>query len=179
MMGGPVLSSRIWPSPIICKRVRHTTHSVMFLMTRNIAQHLATQAPDMWRYLCDFFNKATAQSRVQQLPLVFENAPPYRLGLLMDPRFGHRHHYLSPAIYLGNHQHYKNQQLWLRLDIENLHQYRSDPETLFRIIHNAKPGEAPFVLPAKSRYLANLEATNSIASNNTSSISHNTRASWM
>jgi exodeoxyribonuclease-1 len=127
------------------------------LMTRNIAQHLATQAPEMWRYLCDFFNKATAQSRVQQLPLLFDNAPPYRLGLLLDPRFGHRHHYLSPAIYLGNHHHYKNQQLWLRLDIENFHQYCADPDTRFRVIHNAKPGEAPFALPAKSRYLAHLE----------------------
>lgn len=102
---------------------------------------------EMWDYLCGYFNKEQDQARLREL----QNAP----ALMIDGIIGAEKYYQSPVLFLGVHQHYKNQLLWLRLDLEELTKITAETIPQLRII-NKKLGEPSFILPYKERFLQHL-----------------------
>ncbi len=102
---------------------------------------------DMWDYLAGYFNKEQDQTRLRDL----QNAP----ALMIDGILGAEKYYQSPVLFLGMHQHYKNQMLWLRLDTEEL--TKITPETIPEVlVVHKKIGEPSFILPFKERFLQHL-----------------------
>lgn len=93
------------------------------------------QERDMWDYLAGYFDKKTDLSRMMQLDAV---------ALLVDGKFGPKNNYLAPVLKLGPHYEYKNQDIWLRLDLD-----MSETPYIIR----KKSGENELLLPMKSRYL--------------------------
>lgn len=106
--------------------------------------------PETWTYITSYFNKAIDQRRADELAL--------KEGLLIDGSFGAANAYQAPVLFLGNHLHYKNQTLWLRLD---------QPIDTNAWVVRKKWGEPGFVLPNKDRFLHYLspERQQTIAAN--------------
>lgn len=105
------------------------------------------QSREMWDYLTGYFEKNIDQERIAQLQ---------GKGLLMDGKIGSKNRYLAPVLGLGQHLHYKNQTLWLRLDLENLNKVTplTVPDTTYVI--RKKAGEKEFLLPMTPRYLSQI-----------------------
>lgn len=105
------------------------------------------QEREMWGYLCGYFIKEQDQSRMREL----QRTP----ALMVDGILGAESRYQSPVLFLGMHQHYKNQMLWLRLDSEELSQLTFETIPHLRVT-NKKLGEPSFILPFKDRFLQHL-----------------------
>lgn len=113
-----------------------------------LAKHFYNEH-DMWEYLAGHFNKSIDNERTQPLQK--------NIALFFEGFLGPEQHYQCPILFIGQHRHYKNQSLWLRLDNELLS--KTTPETLTETtrIMNKKPGEPGFILPMKDRFLKHLE----------------------
>lgn len=103
---------------------------------------------DMWNYVCGYFNKQIDETRSRNLE-----------GLMIYSKFGNEYAFQSPVIYLGNHRHYKNQQLWLRLDSDNLVEPDEQKIQNYKFIANKKIGEPGFILPMTPKYLQHLDSS--------------------
>ncbi len=104
---------------------------------------------EMWDYLAGHFNKAIDHQRTEPLQKT--------MALLFHGSLGADNNYHCPVMFLGQHRHYKNQSLWLRLDTESLSQTTPEmlTETTFKI--SKKHGEPRFILPMKERFLQHLQ----------------------
>ena len=96
----------------------------------------------IWDYTVGYFNK---------------NKDRYRLGelvnnqcVLIDGKFGADLFYQWPVVYLGEHNIYKNQRIFLRLDVEEM----GKGTWVFR----KKLGELGLLLPMAGRYVERLNA---------------------
>lgn len=87
--------------------------------TINLARKLKEDAK-MWDYLTAFFLKEKDSIRLGELPLVEINHVAYPYGLAVNGKFGGAQSFQVPVVGLGQHWHYKNQTLWLKLDDERL-----------------------------------------------------------
>jgi exodeoxyribonuclease-1 len=118
--------------------------------TLSLAKALA-KAEDMWKFSLGYFNKQQDIERMQTycqtvLSTVGKNI--YH-GIVVWGKLGLAVNYAAPAICFGIHKHYKNQSIWLRLDKELL---TSETDNMHKFILRKKLGEAPIVLPFKSKY---------------------------
>jgi len=93
--------------------------------------------PDMWQYLCSYFNKDTDLIRIAKL----------NEAILVDGSYGEKNSYQIPVLSLGTHNHYKNQTLWLRLDTD----LELNPENTYVIRKRA--GDVGLLLPANARFM--------------------------
>jgi len=102
----------------------------------------------MWDYLLGYFVKETDLARSQAL----QTKP----ALLINGRLGAQNNFQCPILFLGQHRHYKNQTVWLRLDSEILS--ATTPETIAENTWtlNKKPAEPNFILPMEERFLTHL-----------------------
>ncbi len=131
--------------------------------TLSLAKRLKQQKK-IWYYTLLYFNKQTDQQRIQALPL---STTQNHWGILVNPRLGAHHNYQCPVLLLGQHQHYRNQTIWLRLDQADLEEiYQQDISSTKAIIRK-KLGEPGFVLPPKTRF------TDSLSSNSKELLEHN------
>jgi exodeoxyribonuclease-1 len=103
---------------------------------------------DMWDYVVGYFNKKSEQDRLQKLG---SDDALMVLGKLGTDRF-----FQSIVLALGDHYHYKNQLLWLRLDDKDFSQLT--PETLLThtYVLQKKSGEPGFLLPLKERFMQHI-----------------------
>jgi exodeoxyribonuclease-1 len=106
------------------------------------------QEKEMWDYLKGYFNKRIEQERLQPLQT-------NSIALMIDGRLRDQH-YQVPVLYLGQHQHYKNQLLWLQLDTPELTQTTAENLTTTTRVTNKKLGEPNFILPLKERFTEKL-----------------------
>lgn len=108
----------------------------------------------MWNFATEYFHKKTDEARILSCQSTLNiNHKQYKMGLMVNGKIGTESHYIAPVIDAGQHQHYKNQTLWLRLDSEKLSE-----TTLTTIPESTKVlkkrlGEPPIFLPLKDRYL--------------------------
>ena len=118
-------------------------------VTLELARKLMAER-EMWEYLHGYFKKEIDFQRTKPLEK--------DIALLVNGKLGSRVNYQCPVLFLGQHQHYKNQSIWLRLDTDNLTQTTPDTiqETTWGI--NKKPGEPNFILPRKERFFQHLTA---------------------
>ena len=107
----------------------------------------------MWHYALGYFGKHIDQQRQAKLPKSFEQYQLDRpLALWVEGSLGEQAQYQAPVMYLGQHRHYKNQSLWLRLDQEAL--CTTQPEHFIETVRvmRKKAGEPGFLLPLIPRY---------------------------
>ena len=117
--------------------------------TLELARRFFAKAPEMWQYLKGYFDKATDIKRIDKIPISFESiACSNRIGLMIGNKYGSENQYQVPVLFIGNSIHYKNQMIWLRLDLPELHQ--GIPEKTWVI--RKKYGEPGIVLPPEKRY---------------------------
>jgi len=125
--------------------------------TLNLAQLLKKESK-MWHYACGYFNKKTDIQRGDALPILLETEHTlFRHGLIINGKAGAKNNFMLPVISLGQHKHYKNQTLWLRLDDENLLTLNSDNISEKTRVTRKKMGEQELLLPPEERYLAHLD----------------------
>lgn len=107
------------------------------------------QERDMWDYVCGYFNKKTDQDRLQKLES--------DQALMVLGKFGSEKNFQSIVLSLGNHFHYSNQLLWLRLDDKDF--ALEDKESIIKstFVLSKKLGEPGFILPLKERFLQNIK----------------------
>jgi exodeoxyribonuclease-1 len=110
------------------------------------------QEREMWNYLIGYFNKNTDEKRQTNFStgLNFDKEF-YAEALMIDGKFGANQNFVAPVLFLGQHNLYKNQ-LWLRLDTENLLQAKEDNIHEKAFVIRKKLGEGEFLLPLKSSY---------------------------
>lgn len=126
---------------------------VTLALARRFFQHRS-----MWDYGQGYFLKDADKQRFTKLtPPNMANLKAHPLAILIGKN-GAQDFYHSPALYLGEHHHYRNQQLWLRLDKPELRTTTEDniPETSWAI--RKKMGEQPLLLPFQDKYLEHLSA---------------------
>lgn len=104
---------------------------------------------EIWDYALGYFNKKGDQQRLEQIDTLHQGRPQV---LLLQGQYGHRQTFMRPALYLGMHQTYHNQSLWCALDSPDF----SQPSIIRK-----KWGEAPFLLPYKTRFHTRLQAERS------------------
>lgn len=124
------------------------SHNAMVdvLSTLQLANYFFAER-DMWEYLIGFFNKEIDGERLQPLQ--------HSIALMLDTRL-RDNHYQCLVLYLGNHRHYKNQHLWLRLDTDELDALDISTIPQKTYVISKKLGEPNFILPLKNRFLDRL-----------------------
>ncbi len=110
---------------------------------------LLAQERDMWEYTCGYFNKKQDQDRLQKIES--------DTALMVLGKFGSEKNFQSIVLSLGNHFHYNNQLLWLRLDEKDFQQ--EPKETLMQnvFVMQKKLGEPGFILPLKDRFIQHIK----------------------
>ena len=124
-------------------------------MTLRLARKLA-HAHKMWDYLLGFYDKAMDLKRQNQLSAWPDLG---RYGLLIEPKFGTRSQYQVPVLALGQHQHYKNQSLWLHLDKPELANWSADTMEETTWVSRKRAAEPGFILPLQERFMQHLSST--------------------
>lgn len=100
---------------------------------------------EMWDYVIGYFNKQTDQTRSRT-----------NEGLMVYSKLGSDQSFQAPVLFLGNHRHYKNQLLWLRLDSEKITDPTEENIQDFKLIVSKKLAEPGFILPNNERFLLSL-----------------------
>lgn len=96
----------------------------------------------MWKFVIDYFHKKTDEERISG----------NTTGFMVNGKIGSSAQFIAPVIHLGQHLHYKNQSVWLRLDEPNLPNTTPDKITETTRIFKKRLGEPPIFLPPKDRY---------------------------
>lgn len=120
----------------------------------------------MWDYAMGSFNKVIDATRTKQLPVAFNTSEKHYLALIIGVS-GVNDKYQYPALFLGQHHHYKNQNLWLRLDQGNLILTTTKNIAENTWVCRRKAGEGGIILPYTSRFTRHLtEERRNITANN-------------
>jgi len=109
---------------------------------------------DMWNYVCGYFDKQQDTARFAKLPLAFDH---YRIGLMVNGSFAADSHFQHPVLMLGQHQYYKNQTLWLRLDLATLTTTTAESVADTPWVIRKKPGEPGLILPTHERFMKHID----------------------
>ncbi len=113
--------------------------------TLALAQRFASEKT-MWDYLQGYFRKETDLDRTHLMQTTQTPA------LFINGKLGANNAFQCPVIFLGQHKHYKNQQIWLRLDTAAF----NNADTASSRCFNKKLGEPNFILPFQARFLHHL-----------------------
>jgi exodeoxyribonuclease-1 len=114
---------------------------------------LLKQEEKMWQYACGYFDKKTDIERGDRLPILFETEDKlFRSGVIVNGKIGAANNFMVPVLSLGQHKHYKNQTLWLRLDNANLLTASADNLDEKTRVTRKKMGESELLLPPEERY---------------------------
>lgn len=132
----------------LCNGQAHTA-IVDVEATVALAKKLQSKSPKIWTYLMEGFDKTADAKRIAQLPRVIENC---QLGVMIEGILGARNNYCAPVLGLGLHRHYKNQTIWLRLDLEELAQTSKKDIAKTTWALSKKLAEPGFLLPPTDHY---------------------------
>ena len=117
------------------------------------------QDAKMWQYLDGCFRKDTDAQRAEELPVALQSSlGAHRLGLLVASEFGTRHAFQAPVLSIGNSIPYPKQTLWLRLDLPNLQETRSESVAETSWVARKRYGEPGILLPPHERYTERIGA---------------------
>lgn len=122
--------------------IHEQAHDAMsdVVATVQLVQKMMT-AQDFFQYVVQYYNKHIDQQRIHQC------LQSGQVVLMVDVKFGKARSMINACLFLGYHQVYRNQSLWLCLDDEQLSEQEADTIRVYR----KKMGEPGFVLPY-SRY---------------------------
>lgn len=108
---------------------------------------------DIWNYCCDFFNKTRDEVRINHIETAMDIASvKYPMGLMVSAALGPENNYLAPVIHIGSSKSYRNQNLWLRLDSDELSGLDTDMNLEDTFVTRKRYGDTPIILPALERF---------------------------
>lgn len=108
----------------------------------------------MWNYLMGYFEKETDAHRISEIPAAFQSAlGEHREALMIGSEYGPQLMYQVPVLSLGNSIPYSNQTLWLRLDLPELRETKSDAVDKTTWLIRKRCGEPGILLPSSPKYL--------------------------
>lgn len=120
--------------------------------TVELARRLRT-ASKVWDYLAGHFDKHTDIQRMKALPVSFDGATgSHTLGLLAASSLGFKQNFQAPILFIGDSKAYRNQSLWLRLDLPELQATDPDSIDANTWVVRKKAGEPGMILPPLERY---------------------------
>jgi exodeoxyribonuclease-1 len=133
------------------KFVSGCSHNAMVDVEATIAlaKQLATERK-MWDYVCGNFDKKTEQARLKKINT--ESA------LMVLGQFGFKQSYQSQVLHLGEHVHYKNQLLFLRLDDKDFSAATKENILALTFVVRKKLGETGVLFPLTEHYASRLDA---------------------
>ncbi len=99
-----------------------------------------------WQTACRYFNKQHDSKIISTLPRVAIGQRTTQHATLMHGALGAARCYQAPVIALGQHKVYKNQSLWLRLDLADLQQATPDDFQSHVFMVQRKPAEQKWLL---------------------------------
>lgn len=117
----------------------------------------------MWSYALGYFDKAIDLKRMNQW---IKNQDHENVWLYLDGSFGAKNQFQAPVLLLGNHRHYKNQILLLRLDLTDLERATLDNFQEQSWVIRKKVAEPGFLLPLEPRFLKHLDQDRQTIVNN-------------
>lgn len=131
------------------------------LVTVEMAKKLQLASPKMWQFLLAKFDKKNDEDVLKQLDVALNiNNRDYRQAIAVSGIFGYKNNFMSAILDIGQHRHYKNQQIFIRLDshlfADFIIEYGSLEAEHWRLTVNKKWGDIPLILPAKSRFVGKL-----------------------
>ena len=131
------------------------------IVTVELAKKLKSANPKMWQFLLDKFNKQNDENTLSQLDVGVEiGGHEYRQAIAISGIFGSKNNFTSAILDLGQHRHYKNQEIFLRLDSylfsEFIEEFGSLEAEHWRLTINKKWGDIPLILPAKTSFVGKL-----------------------
>ncbi len=108
----------------------------------------------MWEYCLEFFSKTRDEVRIN---LINEDRKIgnrfFRLCIMVSASFGADSNYMAPVLHVGSSIPYKNQSLWLRLDVLDLLGMEENLDISDTFVVRKRPGDALIVLPALERFM--------------------------
>ena len=120
--------------------------------TVNLARRFAGEN-EMWQYLSGYFAKQTDNKRMDALPEAFRGTTGvHRHGIMVSSKFGRDADFMAPVLYLGRSAPYKNQTLWLRLDLPELKDSKADDFDETTWVIRKRDGEPGMLLPPADRF---------------------------
>ncbi len=113
----------------------------------------------MWDYVMAYFDKHQDTARIKTLATALQTGrDAHQIGLFVGGA-GAADFYQYPALSLGQHNHYKNQMLWLRLDQSTLSQTTIDNVAETTWVAKKRFGDLGFLLPLSGRHIRHLDET--------------------
>jgi len=110
-------------------------------------------APKVWEYLAGHFDKPTDIQRMDALPVSFDSTSgSHTMGLLAASSLGFKQNFQAPVLFIGGSNAYRNQTLWLRLDLPELQATGPDSIDVNTWVVRKKAGEPGMILPPLERY---------------------------
>ncbi|NOX34363.1 MAG: exodeoxyribonuclease I [Deltaproteobacteria bacterium] len=111
------------------------------------------QQKNIWNYCLDFFNKLKDEARINKIEESFcLKSRQFKVCIMMSASFGSKVNYMAPVLQLGQSTVYKNQSLWLRLDLDDVLGLTSNKDLNETFVVRRRAGEALIVLPALERF---------------------------
>ena len=111
------------------------------------------QKKDIWRYCLDFFNKSKDEVRINSIKEDFQvDQKLFKICLMLSTSFGSDSNYMVPVIHIGQSIPYKNQALWLRLDLDDIPCINFEIDFKDTFVIRKRPADALIVLPPLERF---------------------------
>lgn len=123
---------------------------------------------DIWEYALAFFNKTKDSLRINAMEKGCRiGRVDFRICLMVSASFGSKNNYIAPVIHIGESVPYKNQSLWIRLDVEGFFEKsdasesnasesnasESNASEIFDLfVIRKRPGDQLIVLPCLDRF---------------------------
>jgi len=135
------------------------------LVTVELAKVLKKASQQVWDYLISKFQKWHDEDVLRMLKdsvQVQKNS--YKEALITAGIIGAKNNFIAEVILLGEHYHYKNQAIFMRLDGVDLAEHKQKYGSLnvahYRLTIAKKWGDVPFVLPVLDRYVSKITPKN-------------------
>jgi exodeoxyribonuclease-1 len=132
------------------------------------------QQKNIWEYSLGFFDKTRDEVRINNIEktIHIQNMR-FKTCLMMSASFGSKVNYMAPVIHLGQSLAYKNQNLWLRLDGDDILGLDSGRDIKDTFVIRKRPADALIVLPALERFWGRLpKFSQQSANDNIDKIAH-------
>ena len=131
------------------------------IVTLELAKKLRDVNPKMWQFLLLRFDKLKDEQMLKTFDGgIIVNDKEYHQAVAIAGIFGFKNNFMTAILDLGQHRHYRNQQIFLRLDNILFEEHIKDNEKLqnkhYKLTVNKKLGDLPIILPAKSRFVGKL-----------------------
>jgi len=116
---------------------------------------LFSRQKEIWEYSLDFFNKTKDALRINTMEkgCRIGNAD-FRICLMVSASFGSKNNFIAPVIHIGESLPYKNQSLWIRLDLEKDFEAADASGIVDLFVIRKRPGDQLIVLPSLDRFQA-------------------------